>query len=366
MRIRGEKEGLLEVGQAAMRVASARATLPVLGGVRIVASKEGVEFAATDLEMFASVAGDFSVEEEGSVVVPGRLLGDILRSLPEGRVSIVGTGPEVRIESGSAEFALSAFPVSDFPEMPQVSVEEVTRTPGAELAKALRQVVRAVGTDEARPVLTGVLWVAEDGLLRLVATDSYRLAIREVAIKEGPTEGRAVVPGRALAEFGRHLAGVGDGQAEIRLGESQAQFGAGRTTLVTRLIEGEFPNYRQLIPEGYQSRLTVNRDALRETVERVGLIAQANTPIKLHLGSELKVTAVESGVGEASEVVSEADYSGEEMVIAFNPRFLGDGLEGAETERVVLEVADPAKPGLVKGEDREDYVYLVMPVRLAR
>ncbi|MGH9195658.1 MAG: DNA polymerase III subunit beta [Acidimicrobiia bacterium] len=366
MRIRGEKEGLFEVGQSVMRVASSRATLPVLGGVRIVASKEGVEFAATDLEMFVSVDGDFVVEEEGSVAVPGRLLGDILRSLPDGRVSIVGTGAEVRIESGSAEFALSAFPVTDFPEIPQVSVEEVTRAQGSELAKALRQVVRAAGTDEARPVLTGVLWVAEDGLLRLVATDSYRLAIREVAIKEGPTEGMAVVPGRALAEFGRHLAGIGDGQAEVRLGDSQAQFGAGKTMLVTRLIEGEFPNYRKLIPEGYHNRLTVNRDALKETVDRVGLIAQANTPIKLHLGSELKVTAVESGVGEASETVPDADYQGEEMVIGFNPRFLGDGLEGAETEKVVLEVGDPTKPGLVKGEDREDFLYLVMPVRLTR
>jgi DNA polymerase-3 subunit beta len=227
-------------------------------------------------------------------------------------------------------------------------------------------VVRAASTDEARPVLTGVLWAVDGGTLRLVATDSYRLAVRELVVKEGPAEGSAIVPGRALGEFGRHLAGIGDGEAEVRLGESQVEFLVGRIRLVTRLIEGEFPNYRQLLPEGYKYRLSVARDALLEAVERVGLVAQANTPLRLHLEDEIKVTAIESGVAEGWEAVADANYTGEPMVAAFNPRFLADGLEALDTERAVLEFSDPPKPALVKGEGRDDYVYLVMPVRLPR
>lgn len=366
MRIRGEKETLFELAQAVLRVASARATLPVLGGVKITATKQGVEFVATDLEMFVAVKAEVGVEEEGSAVVPGRIWGEVLKSLPDGPVSMSASGGEVQVSAGTTEFALSAFPTGDFPEMPEVGESGRTRAAGGELAKALRQVVRGASTDEARPVLTGVLWALEGGALRLVATDSYRLAIRELVVKEGPSEGRAIVPGRALGEFARHLAGIGGENVDVTLGESQAEFVAGSARLVTRLIEGEFPNYRQLIPEGYSNRLVAPREVLKESVERVGVVAQANTPVRIHLGEQVRITAVESGVGEASEVVPDCTYSGEEMVIAFNPRFLGEGLEGVESEKAVLEVADPGRPGLVKGEGRDDFLYLVMPVRLSR
>lgn len=366
MRIVGEKDVLAEAAQSVLRVVTGRATLPVLGGVKITAGPEGVEFAGTDLEIFVRVRGDFGVEEPGEAVVPGRLFGDIVRSLPPGAITIAGSEGEVRVEGGRSEFALSALPVSDFPEIPEIADTNICKVAGSELAKALRQVVRAASSDEARPVLTGVLWGIEGGSLRLVATDSYRLAVRELLVKEGPTDSRAIVPGRALGEFGRHLAGVGESEAEIRLGDSQAEFVVGRTRLVTRLIEGEFPNYRQLLPEGYKNRLIVPREALAEAVERVGLVAQANTPLRLHLGDEVKVTAIESGVAEGWELISDASYSGEPMVAAFNARFLGDGLEAIETEKAVLEFSDPLKPALVKGDDREDYVYLVMPVRLPR
>lgn len=365
MRIRAEKEELVEIGQAVLRVVSPRATLPVLGGVKVVAGREGVEFAATDLEQFIGVKGVVVVESEGTVVVPGRLFGEILRSLPPGPVTIEGVEGEVRISAGRTEFSVHGFAAADFPVVPEVPEGVVTRVAGSELARGLRQVVRAAGTDEARAVLTGVLWVLEAGVLRLVSTDSYRLAVREIPVKEGPAEGRAIVPGRALAEFARHLAGIGDGEAEVVLGGSQAAFSAGDVRLVTRLIEGEFPNYKQLLPQGYPHRLSLEREPFLEAVQRIGLVAQANTPVKIHLGSEIQVTAVESGVAEGSEVIA-GDYAGEEMVVAFNPHFLADGLEGVETERVEIELADPLKPAVVRGVDEASFVYLLMPVRLAR
>lgn len=366
MRIESEKDLLAEVVQSVLRVVSARGTLPVLGGIRITATPEGVEFAGTDLEMFVRVKAEVAVGETGVVVVPGRLFGDVVRSLPVGRVSVSGLEGSIRVEGARSEFSLSGLPVGDFPDIPEVADGAVTRVGGGELARALRQVVRGASSDEARPVLTGVLWALEGETLRLVATDSYRLAVRELGVKEAPGDGKAIVPSRALAEFGRHLAGIGGGEAEVRLGESRVEFAVGGTRLISRLIEGEFPNYRQLLPEGYANRLSVARGPFLEAVTRVGLVAQANTPLRLHLGDETKVTVVESGVAEAWEVLTEAQYTGEPMVVAFNPRFLGDGLEAIEGDRVFLELGDPLKPALVKAEGLEDFVYLVMPVRLSR
>jgi DNA polymerase-3 subunit beta len=364
MRIEAEKDALFDVGQAVLRVVSPRATLPVLGGVKIEALKDRVRFIATDLEMFVTVEGNFSVQEQGALVVPGRLFGDILRNLPSGKVSIKGSNGEVRIEGGRSEFSLTGFPLADFPNTPEVPSSEMCRVAGGELALALRQVVRAASMDEARPILTGILWSLEGDTLKLVATDSFRLAVRELPVKEAPNESSAIIPGRALAEFGRHLAGIGEGEVNVWLGESQAVFTAGRTTLTTRLIDGEFPNHRQLIPEGYANHLDIKTESFAKAVERVGLVAREHTPVKIHLGAEVQLTATEAGVADAWEVLEDVDYAGEPMVIAFNPRFLGDGLESVESETSRLDIADPAKPAILKGADREDFLYLLMPVRL--
>lgn len=365
MQIECEKEALLEISQAALRVVSPRANTPVLGGVRVTADGTGLELAASDLETFITVKGQCSVVEEGSMVIPGRLFGEILRSLPSGRVTLSGGESGARIEAGRAEFQVSTFPVADFARPPSGEVGEPCRVEVTELARALRQVGRAASTDEGRPVLTGVLWVIDGDTLRVVATDSYRLAIAEVVAKEGPREGQAIIPNRALAEFGRHLvSGNGEDAAEIRLGQSQAVLSVGKVQLVTRLIEGEFPNWRRLLPEVQRNRLEVDKEEFGAAVARVGLVAQANTPVKFHLGKEVQLTAAESGVAEAAETVEGAAYTGDPMVTAFNPRFFSDGLEGVEGKRAVLELTEPTKPATLRGEDEPNFTYLVMPVRL--
>lgn len=364
MKINGEKQTLVEIGQSVLRVVSPRATLPVLGGIRISATDSGVEFASSDLEMFLTATYELGVEEEGSVVVPGRLLGEILRSLPDGKVTITGQDGQVRIEAGRTEFSVKGYSVSDFPQAPQMPGGQLCKVPGADLAKALARVIRAASTDEARPVLTGVLWTVEAGSLKLVATDSYRLAVSEVLVKEGPAQSQAIIPGRALSELVRHIAAAGEDEVEIWLGDNQAAFKVGHTRLVTRLIEGEFPNWKNLIPEGYENRLTVKRDTFAAAVERVGLVAQSNTPVKFHLASELQLTATEAGVAEAEEIFEEGTYEGDEMVIAFNSRFFRDGLEGIDGAEAALEVLDPGKPALLKTPDDPSYTYLLMPVRL--
>lgn len=363
MRIECEKEALLEVSQAALRIVSPRANTPALGGVRVRAYGEEVEVAGSDLETFITVIGACHVVEEGAVVIPGRLFGEIVRSLPSGRVKVSGGEAGVRIQAGKAEFSLGTFPVEDFARPPSGEVGEPCKVPAADLAKALRQVGRAASTDEGRPVLTGILWAIEEGLLRVVATDSYRLAVSEVVAKEGPEQAHAIIPNRALSEFARHL-GRGEDLADIRLGSAQAALWAGNVKLMTRLIDGDFPKWQGLIPERHHSRLEVDREELAAAVGRVALVVQPNTPVKFHLDNQVKLTAVESGVAEAEEILESAQYRGEPMVTAFNPRFFGDGLEGIDSNGVVLELTEPTKPATLRGVEQSGFTYLVMPVRL--
>jgi DNA polymerase-3 subunit beta len=366
MHLEADRDRLVECSQAVLRVVSPRATHPVLGGIRISASGGVVELAATDLEIFVAVTEEVGTPEDGVVVVPGKLFGEVLRSLPAGRVSVATQGSEVMIRAGRTEFTLSTLANEDFPEFAHGEDRTSAVAEAGELARALRQVVRAASTDEVRPVLTGVLWSFSEGTVRLVATDSYRLALREVALKEGPPEGEMIVPSRALAELGRHLGVPGVGEVTIKVGDSQAACTAGRARLVTRLIEGEFPKYRQLVPEGYPNRLVVGRGEFAQAVQRVSVVAGANTPVKIHLGEPVRLTAVEAGVGEANEELEGAVYEGEPMVVAFNPRFLGDGLEGLEGEGAILEVSSPTKPGVLRGEEHQEFTYIAMPVRLSR
>jgi DNA polymerase-3 subunit beta len=366
MQLEADRDALVECSQAVLRVVSPRATHPVLGGVRITARNGTVELAATDLEIFVAVSEDFSTPEDGVCVLPGKLFGEVLRSLPQGRVSLHARGGEATIEAGKAKFSLTTLTVEDFPEFAEVSGGSSAVAEASELARALRQVVRAASTDEVRPVLTGVLWSFTEGAVRLVATDSYRLALREITLKEAPSEGEIIVPGRALVELARHLTGPGVTEVTIRAGEAQAICEVGRTRLVTRLIEGEFPKYRQLVPEGYPNRLSVDRAEFAQAVQRVSVVAGTNTPVKVHLSEEVRLTTQEAGVGEADEVLEDATYEGEAMVVAFNPRFLGDGLDAVEGDRAILEVASPTKPGVLRGEDRHEFTYIAMPVRLSR
>ena len=367
MHLEAERDELVEHSQAVLRVVSGRATHPVLGGIRISATAARVELAGTDLEIFVAVTGEFAVAEEGVLVLPGKLFGEVLRSLPPGKVVVETRGSEAVIRGGKAEFSLSTLAAEDFPEFAEVQGHAVAIAEAPELGRALRQVVRAASTDEVRPVLTGVLWSFSEGTVRLVATDSYRLALREVTLKEGPPEGEMIIPGRTLVELGRHLTGPGaGGEMTIRIGESQVGCVVGRTSLVSRLIEGEFPKYRALVPDGYPNRLTVNREAFAQAVQRVSIVAGQNTPVKIHLADEVRLTAVEAGIGEAVDDLEGATYDGEPMVVAFNPRFLGDGLDALEGDQAVLEVMSPTKPGVLRGEDHPEFTYIAMPVRLSR
>ncbi len=227
------------------------------------------------------------------------------------------------------------------------------------MIKALGQVGVAASVDDARPTLTGVLFEGEGDSLRLVATDSYRLGVRDV---EGVRiEGSKLVPYRALRELGR---AIGAGPMTVSLGEREAAFVTDRGRLTVRIIDSTFPNYRQLLPDGHTNRLTVDKAAMLEAVGRAALVAEDHIPVRLAMHSGgVELSVIRQEVGEATELL-EGEYVGEDMTIAFNTRYLTDGVNAVDDEKIVIETSDPLKPGLLLGSEKRDFQYLLMPVRL--
>jgi DNA polymerase-3 subunit beta len=364
MKITVERDVFADATSWVLRSVSSRASLPALGGVLFDASGPKVRLAGTDLELSGEALIEAKVDAPGTVVLPGRVLGEIARALPEGAVHIEATPQQAKIRCGSAEFTLRTLPLEDFPALAGPDPSAAAGTVPAEVfATAVSQVTRAASTDEARPVLTGTLIDATPDSLTMVATDSYRLAVRKISWS-GPSEPvRRVVPARALAEAAR--ASDGSTDVAITLGDSQATFTVGDRTLTTRLIEGEFPNWGQLIPKELPNELRLDRETLIEAVRRVGILAQSGTPVRLDLGtSGAKLAAGSQDVGDAVEQV-DGKYEGEPLEVAFNPQFLLDGLNAVEGGEATIAVRDGLKPGIVRApEDDDGYLYLVMPVRI--
>jgi DNA polymerase III subunit beta len=366
VKFRCERDVLAEALGAAGRAVSSRGTaaLPgVLSGVRVEVTGDLLTVTGTDLELTIQVTAPVASSVDGVAVVPARLASDIVRSLAPGAVQVDITDDEATFTSGRSRFGVRTLSADDFPKLAPAVGDAVT-IEAAAFADALRQVVRAASTDESRPILTGVLLTAEDDGLRLVATDSYRLAVRDLpGTSVLAADQRVLVPSKALQELVRLLGG--GGELSVRLGEREASFDVGGSRLTTRLIEGEFPNYRQLIPKGYPNRLVVGREPLLDAIKRVKLLARESSPIRLTLSADgLELTAVTQDVGQASESL-DARYDGGELTVAFNPEYLSAGVEAVQSDEIILETLDPMKPAVVRpGQDEGSFLYLLMPVRV--
>lgn len=363
MKFRCERDVLVDALGIAGRAVSGRGGLPGLSGVRTELRGDQLRLTGSDLDLTITVAVTVSGETDGVAVIPARLASDIVRALEPGAVSFAAEDDELRITAGRSDFSIRLIAGDDFPQIAGLESNPVALD-SAVLQDALNQVVRAASSDDSRPILTGVLLAAEDGGLRLVATDSYRLAMRDIAGVSVLDEGQKVlIPSRALTELNRIL-GAGD-QVQLRLGEREASFEVGSVTLITRLIEGEFPNYRGLIPDSHPNLLTVNRDALLDALRRVKLLAREATPVRLEMSTDgLELIAVTQDVGTAREQI-EGTYEGSPLTVAFNPQYLLEGVEVATAEEVTLSTIDELKPALVKIAGNEDFLYLLMPVRVS-
>ncbi len=367
MKLSISRDTFLTALQVVGRAVSSRSTLPSLSGVKLTATSNQLTLAATDTELGLTMnVTEVAIETEGTLLLPGRLLGDVVRSLPSGEVALAlrSEQRDVELTAGGARFHLRTLPAEDFPRFPE-STGEVAKLPAGPLAETIDRVARAASRDEVRPILTGVLVQAEGTTLTMVATDSYRLSVKHTELEQAlPHPIEANVPARALRELARIVAQEGPDDVSISLARNQAVFQAGSVVLLSRLIEGQFPSWRQLVPESFEHEVRLPREELLEVARRISQLAQRNAPLRFAFAEgELTIAAETPEVGDAS-VALPAPYSGEPLEIAFNPQFLIEGLESVDGDELAIKLSSPLRPGLLQPVGREDFSYLVMPIRL--
>ena len=363
IRVTVDRDELASGLQLVSRAASSRGTVQVLAGVGIRAAEGLLELEATDMELSLRTTVPAAVEGEGTLVVPAKLLGDIVRLLPTGEVTLSHAPEEgaATIQAGSYSSRLNVFAAEDFPRLPSVDVP-LQEVDAAALLDTVQRVSRAASRDESRPVLTGILAQFEGSKLTMAATDSYRMSVKETELDGGGPELEAIIPARALDELGRIAAGAE--RIQLGVNENHVIFGTGQAWLTTRRIDGQFPNVQQLRPESFEVELELNRAELLDVVRRAAVMAQRNTPLRLRFEEgELTISAQSQDVGETRESLA-VRYSGEPLEIGFNAEFLREGLESVSADEVKLELINPLRPGLLSA-DGDSFWYLIMPIRLA-
>jgi DNA polymerase-3 subunit beta len=367
-----DRVALLAKLQTVVRATAVRSAIETLSGVLLVGEGDSVELAATDGELSLRSRLPATVEQPGSALVPGRLVVDIVRALDTETLSIRqdASAGEVMISARGARFAVRILPAQDFPRLPSPEGGAALELPAAPLARTIERVARAASRDETRPVLTGILVSVDGDGLRMVATDSYRLSVKQTPLDgQHPDSFEANVPARAMQELGRILGDASVEQVGIATQDNQVVFRAGETILSSRVIEGQFPNYQQLLPDSYEHEVTAEKGELLAVVRRVSLMAQRNAPLRMRFEQgSVTVAAQTPDVGQASEEIP-INYQGEPLEIGFNPQFLQDGLDSVETDQLTLRLISPLRPGLIEAASGDEeqagkFLYLIMPVRL--
>ena len=364
MKVVATRDELMQKLAIVGRAVSTRSSVQVLLGVQLRAEEGRLHLAATDMEVSLRASLEADVQGDGAAVVPGRLLVDLVRLLPSAEVTIEHRPEEgaVRIECGSAHYSLNGYSVEDFPRLPEVELAQTFSVERAALLDTVSRVSRAASRDESRPVLTGILVRFEAGQVVMAATDSYRLSVKETPLAGEAPELEAIVPARALTELAR-IATAGD-TVELGVHENQVVFGTDGIWLTSRRIDGQFPNYKQLLPERFEHEVTLSRGELLDVVRRTAVLAVRNSPLRLRFAEgEVTVSVQSQDVGEARESLPAA-FAGEALEIGFNAEFLRDGIESVEGDEVTLKLISPLRPGLITGAD-DGFCYLIMPIRLA-
>jgi DNA polymerase III subunit beta len=363
LRITVPKDELVSALGVVSRAVSTRTSVQILSGILLEAQGADLRLAATDMELSLRSTATAQIEGDGAIVLPGKTFADIARLLPGDEVVIEHKPAEsvVHVTAGSASYTLHTYNPEDFPRLQELDTVQTFAVDRESLLETIGRVARAASRDESRPVLTGILVSFTGGKLVMAATDSYRLAVKETELDGSTPELEAIVPSRALQELAR-IASSGD-TVEVGVHENQVVFSTEGVWLTTRRIDGQFPNYRQLLPEQFEHELTLPRAELLDVVRRAAVMIQRATPLQLRLtDGELTVIARTHDVGESQESMP-APFAGDTLEIGFNADFLRDGLESMDGEDVRLKLISPLRPAVIQGEG-DDFTYLVMPIRL--
>ena len=364
MKLNISRKQLVDALTIVSRATSNRPTIPILSGILIQASGTTIRFYGTDLETSIQTEVEGLVEQEGSVVVPGKIFSDIIRALPESAVLLETIGETLAVKANQSSFNIRTLPAEDFARFPEIDGIESVSVPVETLADIVKKVSKAVSRDETRAVLTGILVQINKRTIKMVATDSYRLAIaeRELENEIGTESFEVLVPGKAFDDVIK-MAHKKD-NLEITLTSNQVRFTFGNTIFVTRRIEGNYPNYKNLLPDHYQTKVILSQEEMLEAAKRVALMAVSNTALKLTVSAEdqaLVLSSHSNDYGQAEEVIM-AKVEGEDKEISVNNSYLLDGLTSISGDFFTLELQESMKPGIIRAEE-EGYTYLFMPVR---
>lgn len=362
MKFRVEREELNEVLGDVSRIATSRTSaMPALAGVELVVSGDTLTLSTTDREISMRATLAVGGQRDGVAVPNARVLTDLVRGLPDGKVQISAEGESLVVEAARNRSSVLCYAASDFPAILQASAPEGTVS-AAVFGEALRQVVRAASPDLTRLALTGVLVSNQSDGLTMVATDSYRLAVRQVSGTALAGESTVIIPARALGEL---LRLIKDNDAiTYRLASDRATFTVGRTSISTALLNVQFPVYNGLVQPSYPNKLSTNREALLDAVRRSKVYARDTIPVRLtQAPGSLRLSVHTNDTGETIEEL-DADYAGAEMTIGFNPDYLMQGIEACSGETISIESSDPIKPAVLRGSSNDGYLYLLMPQRL--
>lgn len=371
MKLTLEKDRLLYSIKMVTKAMSSQSTLPVLSGIHMLAAHDGIIFETTDLDISIKHIEEADIEEQGAIVVPGKLFNDIISSLPRQKITLETQGEKLKISCSAATFEIVTLNAQDFPQFPQIIPLHSLQLPTSQLSDMVKKVGKAVSRDVSRAVLTGIFFEVKDAQLRLAATDSYRLAIAKEPLNKkenapSPENITTIIPGNILDEVCR----LASNDEIITIGESENQivFLFGSTTFISRKIEGNYPNFEQIVPTQKNVSMVIETELLLTAVKRVSIVAKNASPIKLVLHTDtqlLEVSAQTPDVGEATESIP-AQIDGEAIEIGFNHQYILDGLQVAGVEELVFEAQSPLKPGTFSSVGSENYFYLTMPVRLER
>jgi DNA polymerase-3 subunit beta len=371
MKLTCDRSALVDKLAILARGVSTRSALPVLSGIMLQAQDGRLDMYSTDMELSIKASLSTTVEQPGEIVVPARLFTDVVRNLPEEHVVIAAGEATVAVTAGRAGFSLNIWSANDFPQTSTFDASGAFAMGREPFVETLGKVGRAASRDETRPILTGVLMTIQGDTLKMVATDSYRLAVKETKLETAlEADVQAIVPVRALGEVARLASGMPEGDLEVAIGENQALFkltgAAGDVWIASRLIDGQFPNYKQLLPETFDHEVILDKDDFMAAARRVSLLAQKSAPLRLAFAdNKLTLKALTQDVGQAEESL-DIEFDGEAFEIGFSPAYLVDGIDAIEDAGVRLRFTSPLRPGLVSGASDGDgkFVYLIMPIRL--
>jgi DNA polymerase III subunit beta len=367
MKLTVPRKDLYEGLQIVSRAVSTQTTLPVLKNVLIEPGTDAIKLAATDLELGVEVLVPAKVQEGGSLTVPAKTFAEIIAALPEADVSLAADDKDgLLICCRRSDYRIHGLTAEDFPALPEVGGSVAIQLPQRLMKDMIRQTALAASDDDTRPILTGICLVLQDGKLRLAATDTHRLAVRTAQVTEASGDTTVIVPVRAMNELMRVLSDDEEAVLQVRVDQNQILFRTERVTLVSRLIEGQFPRYERVIPTGYTRRLTIQRDELQSSLRRARIVARdaaAKDRVVFEASGENLIITAEGDEGRAHEEF-EIAREGDEISIAFNVNYVLEVLGVLDTEGIFLELTEPLSPALVRPVEGDDYLMVIMPMQV--